>query len=161
MKAVTKELLHELCYYMDGELFWKEKKYRRKMNVPIGHVHHTGYKAINFRNKFYYLHRLVWLYHHGFLPPVLDHIDGNPLNNRVENLRVATRTQNAQNRKLNANSSTGVKGLCFYKKYNKWKAQLGVNGKYVYLGWFSNFDEAVNAINRSRADAHGTYARFK
>jgi hypothetical protein len=161
MTALTQEKLHELVYYKDGELFYKEKKYRRIMDRPLGHLHHTGYLSVMHLKKFYMVHRLVWLYHHGFMPPMLDHIDGNPVNNRIENLRIATATQNQQNKGMQKNNTSGIKGISFFKPSRKWRAQIKVNGKNIYLGLFDDIKVAENVINKVRADAHGVYARFK
>lgn len=151
---ITQETLQENFDYIDGNLFFK------KNNKQAGTIHHTGYRAIIFRRKWYLAHRLVWLLHHGYLPPMLDHIDGNKLNNNIHNLRVATPTQNQQNRKVPSNNKTGVKGLSFCKISKKWKCQITINKKIVYLGLYKDFAKAVNIINRARADAHGDFARF-
>lgn len=154
---ITQETLQENFEYIDGSLFFKKKQGL----IEAGTIHHTGYRAIIFKRKWYLAHRLVWLYHHGFLPPMLDHIDGDKLNNHIDNLRVATPVQNQQNKRISKNNKTGVKGISICPKTKKWKCQITVNKKIIYLGVYDDFGEAVNVINDARIEAHGNFARFE
>lgn len=87
-----------------------------------------------------------------------DHIDGDPLNNRRENLRLASRAQNNRNRKLSSNSSTGLKGVT--KHRNKWAAQIGIDNKRLYLGLFDTPQEAHAAYCEAAVRMFGQFARF-
>ena len=75
----------------------------------------------------------------------IDHINNNPLDNRVQNLRVVSPQQNALNKSSARNSSSKYTGVSWYKKYNKWKASIRVNGKNTHLGYFENEVDAFNA----------------
>lgn len=99
MDELTQGLLRELFDYKDGELYWKQSGTGRKIGVPAGTVKSDGYRSIGINGKIYLTHRLIFLYHHDYLPEFLDHIDGNPLNNNILNLREATKQENAQNAK--------------------------------------------------------------
>jgi len=66
---------------------------------------------------------LIFLYHHGYLPKFVDHIDGNKKNNRIENLREATKSQNAMNQKVSTRNTSGIKGVMWHKRDKKWFVQ--------------------------------------
>lgn len=112
------------------------------------HSFHDPYRytIIKIKQKKYLAHRLAWLYAHGEFPlDQIDHIDGDGFNNRLINLRCVDAAENGKNRKLGKNSSTGVVGVCYCNKSNKWLAQIGVNKKRHNLGYFYLFDDAVVA----------------
>ena len=88
-----------------------------------------------------------------------DHIDGNGLNNRRNNLRLATKAQNNRNRKINASSKSGYKGVD-YKK-NKWRARISDGQRSIHLGYFSTPEEAYAAYCEAAKEIHGEFARLK
>lgn len=161
---VTQHILKETFDYKDGHLFWKIPRQKIRVGQQAGKKNHNGYIHIGFKingiAKTFQEHRLIWMWHHGFPPPYLDHIDGDPGNNKIENLRVATLTQNQQNRKLNENNTSGIKGVTFHKASKKWMAHITINKKPCYLGIFANKDDAAKVVNRARLEFHGEYARF-
>jgi hypothetical protein len=89
---------------------------------------------------------------------IVDHINGNRLDNRKLNLRVVNAKQNAQNSRPRKNSSSKYKGVCKDKKLNKWQAQIKINGKSMYLGSYVEEKEAAVAYNRAAKEAYGEYA---
>lgn len=90
---------------------------------------------------------------------VCDHRDGNSLNNRRSNLRVATIRQNAQNAKIQKNNKSGFKGVCRdIKCHNRWTARISVNGKYIHLGNFSSPEEAHDAYVEAAQKYFGEFA---
>lgn len=91
---------------------------------------------------------------------VSDHINGNPLDNRRVNLRLATKAQNAMNRGINANSKSGYKGVSHHKSSGRWNAMIGINGKQKSLGYFNTPEEAAQAYNESALELHGEFARL-
>lgn len=92
-----------------------------------------------------YLHHVVFLLHHGFLPKYIDHKDGNSKNNQIENLRAATQSQNIANSKLSASNTSGCKGVTWRKDTEKWQAQLMVEGNKVSLGSHTTKEKAHEA----------------
>ena len=148
----SQQELQEAFDYRDGNLYWKKTNTNRvKVGSKAGSVKTkplTGeqYVQVRFKGKSYYIHRLIWAWHGYSLEPnqEIDHIDGNSLNNRIENLRPTSRKQNSENRKgANKNSKSGEKGVCRHKKARKWKAQIQHNGKIIYLGYYENIDDAI------------------
>ena len=87
----------------------------------------------------------------------IDHIDGNGLNNARENLRVATAAQNKQNRKMQKNNASGLKGASWHKGDKKWQAVISFNGKSRYLGMFETKEDAHGAYCKASADLHGEF----
>ena len=90
----------------------------------------TGYRVIAINRVKYLAHRLVWLYHYGEWPSdQIDHIDGDPLNNHIDNLRVVTNQENLKNQKLYINNTSGVAGVYFHKQHQKWRAEIRLTAK--------------------------------
>ncbi len=89
---------------------------------------------------------------------IVDHIDGDPLNNTLSNLRLCSHPENMRNRKLHANSKSGVKGV--YPYNGKWRAQIRVGGKKHSLGTFRDIEDAKRAYQRASKDLHGAFSRI-
>lgn len=117
----------------------------KRTNKPISNVD-KGYLRVKFAGVFHYVHRIAYFMGTGDDPgqDIIDHEDQNPLNNRLSNLRRATRQLNRENSKLNADNSSGFRGV--YKKKGRYQAQLRRDGKFVYLGSFATAEEAAEAI---------------
>ena len=149
---VTQERLKELFDYQDGALI--RRKNGRSAVIAMGV---KRYERVSVDGKIQALHRMIYLWNHGHLPKTLDHIDGDRMNNRIENLREATSSQNNQNRK--ATSSSGVKGVVWHKQSKKWIASICVNRKSVHLGSFLSIEDAALVANKARQSAHGEFYR--
>ena len=116
-----------------------------------GKITRNGYVRIGLNGKSYAAHRLAWLYVHDCHPEnYIDHIDGNPLNNQIENLRLATNKQNQENQKQSVRNTTGFRGVTFNKRSNKYQAQVCHNGKLIYCGLFETAEQAANAAKTKR-----------
>lgn len=87
-----------------------------------------------------------------------DHRDTNRLNNRRNNLRIATNGQNQRNKGVYANNTSGVRGVYWYKPTQRWKAQINVNGKKKHLGYFHSIDDAADAYRQAANRLHGEFA---
>lgn len=143
---VTHDQLKKLFNYRnDGELIWKVDRVSIKVKGRVaGHIDSHGYRKIQIDEKGYKAHRLVWLFHYGYLPENdIDHHDRIKHHNRIENLREVSRSCNMRNTKLRKDNSSGIKGLSWSKQHKKWKAHITIAGKVKFLGHFNDFDEAV------------------
>lgn len=160
-QIITKEYLNELFEYRDGELYWKFRKSPSvKINKPLGYVSkYDRYSKVTIDRKSYKLHRIIFLFHKGYLPDYIDHINGNTLDNRIENLRETTYFGNTQNAKIRKDSSSSVKGVYFHKITKKWSASCQSNKKRYYLGLFDTIEEAEKVVKSARERLHMDFAR--
>jgi hypothetical protein len=158
---ITKKFLHEIFDYKNGCLYWKVK-FSRKINIgqKAGCDMGNNYFKIVINKKKYLSHRLIYLYHYGYMPEVVDHINKNSTDNRIENLREATFQQNQYNRKLNKNSSTGIKNVYWNKKTNKWSVRFTIEKKLKHFGCFDNFESAKLISQEIRNKYHGKFASY-
>ena len=125
MNELTQAKVKYIFDYKDGVLYWKQPAQGRQLGHAAGYEKKNGYRTIGLNNEYYFAHRIIYLYHHGVLPEFLDHIDRNPKNNKIENLRAATKTQNKMNTvkrrgnngKLN---TSNFKGVSWDKENTKW-----------------------------------------
>lgn len=152
---IDSELVRKLFIYEEGSLIWAVNKGRAKVGQKA-HTNSTGYKVFKINGVQYLEHRLIWAFHYGDVPDYLDHINGNFLDNRIENLREATHQQNMCNRKTPKHNKSGVKGV--YKHKNKWLAQVTAKGQSIYLGLFKSLDDAKNAVITARTELHKQFA---
>lgn len=156
----------ELFEYRDGVLYWRVRspeqcpsaRARKSFNKnfagkPTGQLK-SGYL---YTRQMMAVHRIVWLMFHGTLPPMLDHINGKPLDNRLENLRPVTPRQNSINRRTTA--ASGEKGVYRHVAIGKWTANIRVDGKLIHLGSYNSFGEAAQARRQATEKYHGEYAR--
>ena len=156
------ELIRSLFFYRDGKLYWKQKvSNRAKIGGRVGCQDSNGRLRFSYQNKGYSVHRVIYLMHHNTLPAVLDHIDGDYLNNRIENLREATQMQNCWNAKTSKKNKTGVKGTYWHPHYEQYLAHCMINGKRHKVGMFKELEEARIALEQFRAIHQGEFARNK
>ena len=154
-----------------GDLIWGEKAYCRLRGKKAGTKHSHGYLAlcinIDGRTKRLYAHRVAWLLQYGEWPPEgmqIDHINGDPADNRIANLRLATRSQNMANVRQPRHSSSPYKGVTYHPKAGPsktWKAQIKLDGKRKHLGLYATPEEAHEAYKAAAIKYFGEFARFK
>lgn len=108
-----------------------------------GSVGTKGYRSINIFDKMRKSSRLTWVYHYGYWPNVIDHIDGDTENDEIDNLRDVTQSVNCRNRVLSPRNSTGTPGV--FRDGKNIRAQISVAGKNLHLGSFGTIEEAVEA----------------
>jgi len=139
---ITSEEVREIFEYKDGMLFWKMSPHQKiKVGERAGSIGGTGYRKIQLFKKTYKEHRLVWLWHYPLNDDeILDHIDRDKTNNKIENLRVLSQSENNRNSERCNNSITGIQ-----KFHNKWKAFYWHNRKNHYLGHFETLEDAQEA----------------
>jgi hypothetical protein len=148
-------------YREDGCLIWKTPFGRKaKKGSVAGHLRTTGYVAVCINKKMFLLHRVVFLWHHGYMPTIVDHIDGDSTNNKIENLREATQSQNMMNRSASKSTKSGYKGVYLVKKSQKWQAYIAINRKNTSLGYFLDRHEAAKAYNKAALELYGKFAKL-
>lgn len=154
----TQEQLRELFFYdfQTGSLIRRKCLPNIRSNKItnqhlIGRICTTpstgGYLVTSVRKKLYVAHRLIWAYVHGVWPKNdIDHINGNRADNRIENLREATRAENLQNRTVrNKNNTSGYPGVYWCKNKQKWCVEIKINRKKISLGNYDSKEDAVCA----------------
>jgi len=157
--SITQTLVKDLFEYNDGVLYWKNPTSgRMKKGLRAGRYGKRGYIETGINYKRYKNHRIIFLMFHGYLPEIVDHIDNNKLNNKIENLRAATCSQNLQNAKLSKSNTTGIKGVVWEKDRKYWKAQIMVNGKQIRIGKLESLELAELVVQELRSKFHGEYA---
>jgi hypothetical protein len=148
--------------YRNGDLYWlinagrgvSIKRPGDKVSVkPDEH----GYLYVTWKRKHYAVHRVIFLLMHGWLPDCIDHIDGNPGNNAIENLRAATRLQNQHNRRVNSKNESGAKNVTRHQ--GKWCVRFSVSGRTKHFGCFDTLEKAKEIAAKVRESLHGNFAR--
>jgi hypothetical protein len=155
----TIDEFHMWFSYRDGMLTWKK---RPGGPVKAGEIAGTScgrYMRVCYGGKMRLIHRIIFAMHHGYMPECIDHIDGNPFNNRIENLREATVKQNQYNSKTPTHNTSGVKGVSWDASESKWRVQIKTPSGKRNWGRFSSFDEAVAVAQSVKEEHHGKFAR--
>jgi hypothetical protein len=158
--ALTYERLKTLIHYNQdtGVFIWIAKPSPKiSIGAPSGTKNAHGYVYIHIDGKDYLAHRLAFFIVNGRWPyDEIDHIDCNPSNNRIANLRESTRSENAQNmRSAQANNkSSGLLGVTKISKSVRWRSQIQVNGKHTHLGSFDTPEEAHAAYVIAKRELH-------
>ena len=159
---LTLSRLHELFDYKDGNLIWKiATSPRVRVGDIAGYLNGYGYIGIGIDGSSYKAHRLIYFYHNGCLPSNIDHIDGNKSNNKIENLRSATTSQNAMNQKISTKNSSGVKGVHWHKRDKKWVVQLKSDSKRYSFGYFNDKKEAELVAIEETNKLHKEFSAYK
>lgn len=155
-KMDYENLNEELTYNKGtGQFFWK-----KEAGTITGH----GYRYIRVNGKMMLAHRMAWLMEYGEDPEgqLIDHINGNRLDNRIENLRLATFSQNGANAKRHSRNTSGLKGASKVLKKGKWtgkwQSTITVRNKQLYLGSFNTAEDAHAAYLVAAQQHHGEFA---
>ena len=153
---ISQDELKSLIHYdpMTGKFTWIAD------GREVSDKGRSGYCDVMINQRSYLLHRLAWLYMVGSLPTTpLDHIDGNPKNNKWLNLRACSWHENSCNQGLRKDSKTGFKGVRMYSN-GRYAASISANHKRKHLGIFSSADAAAHAYNKAAIEMHGEFARL-
>lgn len=155
--------LSDLLWYFDydkdaGVLIWKNHWWKGKLKVIKGRIagrcNNHGYWVVTIKRSTYPAHRLIWFIENGTQPGEIDHIDGNKINNKIENLRNGDNGINQQNSISHRHGH--MVGTTFHKRLNKWSAGLcgRVNGKKTrkHLGVFCTQQEAHEAYLKAKSE---------
>lgn len=147
----------------DSRIKWKRKANGGK-NVgdlvglgSIGHNHRMCLLTVNKKNIAFVESNVIWFLRNNTWPEKeIDHIDGNPLNNNINNMRLATRSENCCNTALRTDNKTGYKGI--YPRYGKWSVQIWKDKKCHNLGVYNTLEEAVTIRTQGINKLHGDFA---
>ena len=153
---------HRLFKYKEGQLIRKTSVANNLYNAGdvAGCTHkYSGYRVLGINKVNYKFHRIVFLMCCGYMPEVVDHIDGNILNNKIENLRGCDTSRNAMNQTIAKNNTSGFKGVSWDKKSKKWKVSIMKNNKYIYLGLFLNANEGAKAYDKKALEIYGEFSK--
>ena len=151
---LTQELVRKLFDYNPdtGHLIRKTKTANCvKVGDICGCITKEGYISLGINGKRYLAHRVIFLHVFGFLPKMIDHVNGVGVDNRLCNLRECTAKQNQRNRKLSKNNKSGVKGVHFDNASKKWVAFLSI-------GSFEDLEEAKKEVEKARDMFHGDFS---
>ena len=159
---ITQEITNYYYEYKDGALFVKnvsKKNTRLKVGDKAGHTTKEGYTLIKINGKSYLLHRVIYFLHHGNFPDQVDHIDGNQTNNKIENLRSVTGSQNCMNKKISIRNTSGYKNVHWHEAAKKWRVQLKTKGISKNFGCYEDIELADLVAHEVRDKYFGRYAR--
>jgi hypothetical protein len=158
----TLERLNEVFSYREGVLYWKAKPSPMAFRIKIGDIADNlktnGYKSVFLDGKAYPSHRVIYKLFNDDFDGFIDHIDNNPSNNKIENLRIATPEQNQRNAKLRKDNTSGVKGVSWDKSKQSWRVRLQVNKKQKIFGDFKDLELAELVALEARDKYHGNFA---
>ncbi|MBO9580313.1 MAG: HNH endonuclease [Sphingobium sp.] len=156
-QALNCHALRGVLRYEAGKLFWLERpramiadqrsfktwNARFAGQEAFTAKHSEGYRCGTIFGCNFFAHQIIWALHFGDAPGEIDHINGNRADNRLENLRAVSRDENRRNVKRPSTNSSGVVGV--YRMGSGWRASIGIDGRSVHLGNFTEFDQACTA----------------
>jgi hypothetical protein len=125
----------------------------------VGSINGGGYVTVGYKNSCVLASRLIFLLHHGYIPEIVDHMDGNPKNNKITNLRASNKSTNAMNKTVRVDNKLGVKNVCWHKRIKKYAVGLSVNKKRKNIGYFDDLELAELVAIEARNKFHGEFAR--
>lgn len=143
-----------------GHFTWRKALSNRvKANSRAGGPHNEGYVSIAVNGRRFLAHRLAWFYVHGTWPKEIDHINGKRSDNRISNLREATRSQNNANAKVRSNNRSGMKGVSWSSDRKMWVAHISWQRKVHHLGRFKTKEAAQEAYLAKASELFGNFHR--
>lgn len=150
----------DLFEYKDGSLFWKVSPSDFvKVGQRAGRQGTRGYWQVKINGKMYSLHHLIWWIFHGYKPCYIDHIDGDTNNNRIENLRECSLSNNQFNSKIRVTNSSGYKNVVLDKRTGKWMVRITCHGIRHHYSPFDTAEEASMYAMEMRNKLHKEFAR--
>lgn len=151
----SQEKLLSLFYYKDGGLYWAISKHKVIKDSKAGfYCSGSGYVYIRIDNVLYREHRLIWKMLKGEEPDTLDHINRKRNDNRIENLRSVSDSENCYNSTQRKDNTSGVKGVSWNKLKNKWRVYINVSKKRLELGHYDDFEYACLVADEARDKYH-------
>lgn len=157
MKSLNSHQLRSILNYDPdtGRFTWRVKTSRKVVvGKEAGNTKLSGYVSIRINGQGHYAHRIAWCYVYGDWPTdEIDHINGIRNDNRIANLRHATRKQNMENR-VQATGASGYRGVVWLEANQKWRASITHNRQNIYLGLFATAEDASAAYREAAAFFH-------
>lgn len=159
--SISQSRLRELFDYRDGNLIWRKKTRRRTIVGQIaGTELRNGYIKIGIDKGQYLAHRLIWVWHYGEIAKeMVDHINGVKNDNRIENLRLASRSENNTNSVPCKRNKSGLKGVCFDSNRGLWVASITKDKRQKMLGRYATKELAYAAYVAAANSLHGEFVR--
>lgn len=160
-KIITQERLKQLIDYdcENGEFHWKVSRGCSHAGKKLHSVDSSGYLQSKIDGRYYLLHRLAWLYVHGYYPSkCIDHINRNRLDNRICNLRVATNAENCRNSGKRKDNTSGITGVSYTN--GKWRVRVMVNKTTLYLGNYKDIELAELIAIEAKNKFHGPFSPY-
>ena len=159
--AISHDYVLSAFEYQDGNLIRKTGRVN-EIGQIAGCVHKgKGYIHVKIKAKAFKAHRLVFLYHHGYLPECVDHIDGDKTNNKIENLRAATKEENCRNQKIRSTNKSGYKGVKWVEHCKKWQVEVCKNYKQLRFGMYEDLELAGLVAIEATELIHGRFSAYK
>jgi hypothetical protein len=158
---LTQDRLKELLHYdpETGHFTWRATSRNVAAGSRAGTIDSRGYRQISVDGKLRLAHRIAFLYMLGTFPPGdVDHVNQMKDDNRWPNLRSATRRENAGNKGLQKNNTSGHRGVSWDKRVGKWVAYGSCDGRVVHLGYFTSLEEAAEVAQKRREEYFGIFA---
>ena len=159
--AISHDYVLSAFDYEDGNLIRKTGRVN-EIGQVAGCLHKgKGYIHVKIKAKAFKAHRLVFLYHHGYLPECVDHIDGDKTNNKIENLRAATKEENCHNQKIRSTNKSGYKGVKWVEHCKKWQVEVCKNYKQLRFGMYEDVELAGLVAIEATELIHGRFSAYK
>ena len=159
---IAQDRLMEVLEYSPetGVFTWTQRRRGVKVGEECGRISKAhGYREICVDGVLSRAHRLAFIYMTGNCPKYVDHINCVKTDNRWDNLRACTHSQNMVNTELQADNTSGVKGVVWDKHRSKWRAQATIRGKKYNLGRYDDKGAAIEAYRRKMVEEHGDFFR--
>lgn len=152
---LTRDELHKMLEEREpGVLYWIDSRPGRRMYQAAGCRCKKGYVQLKLDGQIYRRHRLIYFMHTGEEPTMIDHINGRPGDDRIENLRPADHSTNGWNKRVQSTNTSGYVGVSYRKTMDRYDARIKRNGKSYFLGYYDTAEEAAEAYQHAKTVIH-------
>ena len=151
---------NEAFEYRNGELYWKimTNPSKKLIGKKAGCKSSGAYGVVNLDGQAYSIHKVIFCMHNGFMPEIVDHVNGDKSDHRIENLRAATHQSNNWNRVTQSNNKLGKKNISWHKQNQKYWVQLAKNGTKIVSVFVEDLELAELVAIEARNKYHGEFA---